>query len=286
MEGLILTNDFITLEKPFYFNWQELQEKRIVKATTEKPFHDINNYTVVKKVPNNLDLFNKELKSYCYENNPNHHRGVFIYPKPVLQETTLKIKEVLVYTLLFNYKPNSNELDVSLIDIKEIDSYINVKTQAKVPEEVLNNFVYYVENIVDNEGILNIELWVSTFEVIENYSSIKTMEDSIATNSGFVEAVKEINPNAKVTSSTSEDLIKYMQVCIRQEKQKRDNNPEYRKEIMKNSLLRILNKNNKEIVKYIDNNFSEEEIYNAIAYMNYLKNKNFKGYLYEIIDNS
>ena len=93
MEGLILTNDFITLEEPFYFNWYELEEKRIVKATTEKPFHDINNYVVVKKVANNLDLFNKELKFYCYENNPNLHRGVFIYPKPVFQESTLNFKE-------------------------------------------------------------------------------------------------------------------------------------------------------------------------------------------------
>lgn len=51
-----------------------------------------------------------------------------------------------------------------------------------------------------------------------------------------------------------------MQVQIRQEKYKRVNNPEYRKEIKKNSLFRILIENNKELINYIDNNFSEEEL--------------------------
>lgn len=260
LEGLILTNDFIAIEEPFYFNWQELKEKRVVKASIEKPIHDLSNYGVIKKIPNNLDLFNKELETYCYENNPNIHRGLFIYPVPVFQESTFNLENILAYTLLFNYKPNSNELDVSLIDFDEMDLYINFKTQAKVQEEVLNDFLYYVENLIDNEGILNIEVWASTFEIVENYQSIKAIEDSIATNSGFVEAVKEINPNAKVTSSTSEDLIKYMQVYMKQEQQKRANNPEYRKEIKKNSLFRILNENNKEIIDYIDNNFTEEEL--------------------------
>lgn len=260
LEGLIVTNDFITLEEPFYFNWQELKEERIVKATAEKPIQDLNNYAVVKKVPNNLDLFNKELKSYCYENNKNMHRGLFIYPVPVFEESTLTLENILAYTLLFNYKTNSNELEISLIDFNELNLYIDFKTQATVQEEVLNNFLYYVENIVDENEVLNVEIWASTFEIIENYESIKVIEDSIATNSGFITAVKEINPNANVTSSTSEDLIKYMQVYIKHETQKRANNPEYRKEIKKNSLFRILNENNKELINYIDNNFSEEEL--------------------------
>ena len=259
LEGLIVTNDFITLEEPFYFNWPELKEKRIVKAT-EKPIQDINNYAVVKKVANNLDTFNKEFRTYCYENNKNIHRGLFIYPVPVFEESTLTLEEVRAYILLFNYKPNSNELEVSLIDFNEVDSYIDLKIQAEVYKKVFDKFIYYVENIVDEEGDLNIEVWASTFEIIENYQSIKAIEDSIATNSGFITAVKEINPNANVTSSTSEDLIKYMQVYIKQEKQKRVNNPEYRREIKKNSLFRILGANNKELIEFIENNLSDEEL--------------------------
>ena len=260
LEGLILTNDFITLEEPFYFNWIELKEKRIVKASVEKPINDLTNYIVVKKVPNNLDLFNKELRTYCYENNPDVHRGLFIYPVPVFEESTLIFKNLLAYTLLFNYKPNSKELDVSLINFDDIDLYIDLKTQAEVHEKVLGDFVYYVHNLIDDKGVLNLEVWASTFEVIENYQSIKKIEDSIATDSGFVEAVKEINPNANITSSTSEDLIKYMQVYIKQEYDKRANNPEYRKEIKKHSLYKLLIKNNEELINYIDNNFSEEEL--------------------------
>lgn len=259
LEGLIVTNDFITLEEPFYFNWPELKEKRIVKAT-EKPIQDINNYAVVKKVANNLDTFNKEFRTYCYENNKNIHRGLFIYPVPVFEESTLTLEEVRAYILLFNYKPNSNELEVSLIDFNEVDSYIDLKIQAEVYKKVFDRFIYYVENIVDEEGDLNVEVWASTFEIIENYQSIKAIEDSIATNSGFITAVKEINPNANVTSSTSEDLIKYMQVYIKQEKQKRVNNPEYRREIKKNSLFRILGANNKELIEFIENNLSDEEL--------------------------
>lgn len=240
LKGLILTNDFITLEKPFYFNWQELEEKEIVEATSEKPIQHLEKYVVVKKVSNNLDLFNTEINSYCFEDSFNTHRGLFIYPKPVFEESTLNFKDVIAHILYFNYNSKYNKLTISLIDYNELDLYLDLKTQLSVKEKLFNDLAYYVENIIDNEGDLNIELWASTFEVLENYQSIKAIEDSIATNSGFVKVVKEVNPSAKVTSSTSEDLIKYMQVVIKKERHKRLNNLELQKEIKARSLEELL----------------------------------------------
>lgn len=240
LEGLIVTNDFITLEKPFYINWQELEEKRIVKATVEKPIQDLEETVVVKKVPNNLDLFNEDFSSYCYEDNSKLHRGLFIYPKPVFIESTLTLKEVLVFILYFNYNIEANELDVSLVDFNKLNLYINLEKQAEVYETIFNDFSNYVENIVNEEGDFNFEVWTSTFEILEDYTSIKTIEDSIATNSGFIEEVKKLNPNAKITSSTSKDLIKYMEVIFKKERSSRLNNKELQQEIKARSIYNLI----------------------------------------------
>ena len=122
---------------------------------------------------------------------------------------------------------------------------MDLKTQLTIKEKLFNDLGFYVENIIDNDGDLNIKLWASTFEILENYPSIKAIEDSIATDSGFVKVVKEVNPSAKVTSSTSDDLIKYMQVFIKKERRERLNNLELQKEIKARSLAELLSNTNK-----------------------------------------
>ena len=130
LEGLILTKDFITLEKPFYFNWPELEEKGIVTATTEEPIQDLDKCYLVKKVPNNFDSFNKEFRTYCFKDNVQLHRGIYFYPKPVFYRSSYDFKELLVYPLYFNYNAAANSLEISLIKINELDNYINFKEMA------------------------------------------------------------------------------------------------------------------------------------------------------------
>lgn len=248
LENLILTKDFINLEEPFYFNWSELEEKRIVTATTEEPIQDLEKCYLVKKVPNNFDSFNKEFRTYCFKNNKNIHRGIYFYPKPALHEPTLDFKELLVYPIYFNYNIKENSLEMSMIKINELDNYINFKELAE--EDIFSDLKYYLENLIDNEGNLNIKTVVSVYNIIEHYPSVKTVEDGIATNTGIVKEALELNPNAKITSSTSEDLINYMSVQFKKSRNKRKKNLKLQEEIKTKNILEWLYNPENKVIDY------------------------------------
>lgn len=260
LEGLILTNDFITLEEPFYFNWQELEEKGIVKAATEEPVQDLEKCYLVKKIANNFDVFEQELRTYCFKKNPNLHRGIYFYPKPVFYESTLEFKELLVYPLLFNYNTsNKGSLEISLIKINNLDMYINFENVTE--EDLFSDLRYYVDNIIDNEGNLNNKTWTSTFEVIESFESFKEIKDSLATGKGVIEDVKNFNPNAKVTSSTSPDLINYLDKGFKTTRAERLNNLELQEEIKNKNLLEWFFNPEKKVIdysKFIEVEFKEQ----------------------------
>ena len=93
LKGKILTNDFIELEKPFYFNMKELLEKGTVEASTKKPSSDLYNEIIIKAVPNNIDTFEEKLKTYCYDNDSKLHRGIITF----LIKEEVKIKNVIGY---------------------------------------------------------------------------------------------------------------------------------------------------------------------------------------------
>ena len=59
----IVSNDYINLETPFYFNIQDLLNNKIVMATTTKPTSKFNEYIKIVNVPNNLDQYNKQFNS-------------------------------------------------------------------------------------------------------------------------------------------------------------------------------------------------------------------------------
>ena len=248
MEGKILFNDFLTLEKPLYFNWEELKDNGIIKATIEKPIHDLKKFIVVKKIPINLDLFNNEINSYCYENSFKLHKGLFIYPKLVFTESTLTLKNILAFILCFNYNMETNELEVSLVDFDDLDLYIDFKTQGTVKEAIFEDLGYYIENIVDNKGNLNVEVWASTFEILEHYKEMKSIEDGIANNSGVVKWVKEAFPNVEISSSTSKDLIKCLNSIFRDVRSNKLKNIKIHEMIKNKSSCRLIysKKNNPE----------------------------------------
>lgn len=78
-----LTNDFITLKKPMYFISDNISQNRV----TIEAFNDngdieedeLYNSFIIHKVPNNLDTFNTEYNKFCYNNQLNRHKGVYIY---------------------------------------------------------------------------------------------------------------------------------------------------------------------------------------------------------------
>jgi len=258
LEGLILTKEFIPLEEPFYFNWPELEEKGIVTATTEEPIQDLDKCYLVKKVPNNFDSFNKEFRTYCYKKNINIHRGIYFYPKPVFFRSSYDFKELLVYPLYFNYNAAANSLEISLIKINELDNYINFKEMAE--EDIFKDLKYYLENLIDNEGNLNFKTWTSVFNIVEPYTSVKSVEDSIATNTGLVKEALELNPTANITSSTSEDLINFLSVRFRKARTERKHNLKLQEEI-KTFLEWLYNPEEKVIdySKFIPMEFKEDK---------------------------
>ena len=260
LEGLILTKEFIPLVEPFYFNWPELEEKGIVTATTEEPIQDLDKCYLVKKVPNNFDSFNKEFRTYCYKKNINIHRGIYFYPKPVFFRSSYDFKELLVYPLYFNYNAAANSLEISLIKINELDNYINFKEMAE--EDIFSDLKYYLENLIDNEGNLNFKTWTSVFNIVEPYTSVKSVEDSIATNTGLVKEALELNPTANITSSTSEDLINFLSVRFRKARTERKHNLKLQEEIKTKSFLEWLYNPEEKVIdysKFIPMEFKEDK---------------------------
>lgn len=73
----IVSNDYITLDKPLYFNMEDLLNNKSVICTTTKPTSKFNEYMKIINVPNNLDQYNKKYNSYCYDA-PGHHKGILI----------------------------------------------------------------------------------------------------------------------------------------------------------------------------------------------------------------
>lgn len=132
LEGKVLTKDFIELDKEnyYYFNKKELAENGTVKAVPEDNFSDFENYYTVKKIPNNLDSFNAEAKSYSYGNDSNRHKGLFIY-------YVVNFYGANPVPLVFDLK--GNELTISLIKLSEIELLIKSEEDVETVKEIVDS---------------------------------------------------------------------------------------------------------------------------------------------------
>lgn len=172
LAGRILTNDFIALDRPYYFDFEKLIHERKAEATTEKPVVEPERLYILKKVPNNLDRPNKKYGTYSFkENNPTFHKGLYYYSIVRTGKGISELEEVeegAVYTLdnayvidfyfLFEYEPKSNNIiihsieeenlgyEIDPLDYPEVYNYIeetNKKlcTDLLLPNGKLNVFV-------------------------------------------------------------------------------------------------------------------------------------------------
>lgn len=139
-QHIVLTKDFIELDKDYYyyFNKKELFKNGTVKTVHEKPSSsiDIENSYTVKRIPNNLDSFNAEFNSYCYENDLNKHKGVYIH--------YLITTEVKPVPLVFDF--NDNELTISLIKLSDIPLLIDNEEDVKTIKNIIDYSSFVVEN--------------------------------------------------------------------------------------------------------------------------------------------
>lgn len=129
----VLDNTFIELPEPVYFNIMELKEEGIVKASPIKPIKELENIYILFNVPNNLDSFNTEINSYCYENNFNLHRGYYV---------TSVFDEKL--ELVFNYNSKNNKLEIAISNDRDL--YFSLE-QEEEKEKLITEKEFYVPEL-------------------------------------------------------------------------------------------------------------------------------------------
>ena len=139
-EGKILTNDYILINEVFYFNFLDLQKNKRVKATKE-PDSTANliNICIVKKIPNNLDVFDKTKRTFCYNGVTNKHKGVYSYNFIFLNKDKPKDSKLLQDYLLFEYDSETEELFISLTTIDNIELMLDV-TEA---EDIISDLLFF-----------------------------------------------------------------------------------------------------------------------------------------------
>ena len=137
VEGKVLTNDFIDIDNVYYFDFIELQKNKKITATKKPDSTALSSTVIVKKIPNNLDVPEKELRTYCYNKNPEEHLGLYSYNKIVLNEIKVKDSQLFQYYLLFKYNSGTEELIVELTSIEDVFLMLDIDKAEKVISELI-----------------------------------------------------------------------------------------------------------------------------------------------------
>lgn len=183
-ENKILSNDFIKLDKPFYFNLNELINNKCVLCSTETPPNEFENYYIIDKIPNNLDKYDKEYKTFCYSDVLSH-KGIIINCFDI--NGTFQY-----YYLIFELKgfPREYKLKISLIKPNElIYNNFNLNKDIELLQQLKEQECDIKERI-KNEHELNKEL---TNEANEFYNN-----NGFPTNENIIIECKNNNESSKL----------------------------------------------------------------------------------------
>ena len=135
----VVSNDFIKLDKPLYFNIQDLLNNKSVICTTTKPTSKFNEFIKIVNVPNNLDSYNKNYNCYCSDA-PNHHKGILINSLLDENHENLFIHylgfEFIINDPDYNLITNSQDtLKISLINETELLNVLNMDKHKEILKE-------------------------------------------------------------------------------------------------------------------------------------------------------
>lgn len=227
LEDKVVEPTFITLDNPFYFNYAELVSSGSVKASTIKPISNLEDVAIVKKVPVNLDKFEPEFKTYCYNKQPNLHKGIYIYHK--LYWNVYIIDKVVDDFLIFQYDLKANELEIGLVkNIDLLDLYVDDNSEenkellkglleeAEVFTKTINDNVdYYTNNV---EYSYNIDSVFKSFEVIESYQQRRRFSSQLDLNKEIESYLLNNNPNLTPEEITTSDLVTVFKSLIQAKK--------------------------------------------------------------------
>ncbi len=141
LEGRILTNDFINLDKPYYFDFKKLIHEGTIEATNKKPIIEAERIYILKKVPNNLDKPNKEYGTYSFtEDNPSYHKGLYFFTIISLlenvEEISLDTIEFLDFYFLFEYDQESEKIIIHSLEEDKLHYEVDFTTYSKAYEYI------------------------------------------------------------------------------------------------------------------------------------------------------
>lgn len=152
-KGKILTNDYVTLKEPLYFNAKELLEEGSVNCSSVKPTTDLDNVQIIKRVPNNLDAINDKL-FYSYEDY-NSHKGIDF---SVFYSDFKTVNDIKTSYLVFDLEYNTLKEDlvpnltISCLKTNELSVYLDIhenKEIIKFLEDIKNNYTKGIEKIIE-----------------------------------------------------------------------------------------------------------------------------------------
>lgn len=158
LDGLTLTNDFLTLNKTYYFNYKELYSKSRTKAVIELPLADLEDYDELTVIPNNLDKFNDNFKTYCHERRETHlGLDLIVVPTELMKDGSEIDNDLKVMYLIF--RDISNKIEMGLIDPLMIDKFIDITEYSEVFQD-LKRIKEELENYII-EGDINSLKYIS-----------------------------------------------------------------------------------------------------------------------------
>lgn len=187
----IVSNDYIKLKEPLYFNIQDLLNNKSVICTNSKPTSKFNEFIKIVNVPNNLDSYNKNYNSYCSDA-PNHHKGILINSLLDENHENLFIHylgfEFIINDPDYNLITNSQDtLKISLINETELlnvlnmDKHKEILKEFKAKEKELKEAIRKdnATNIILNNELNNNELKPDVKKEFENkykFAMFRTIE--------------------------------------------------------------------------------------------------------------
>lgn len=203
----ILDNNFIKLEEPYYFIDRNEYKglKQIITASLENPIETIEKKPdyiyMVNEVPNNLDSFSKEHNTFCFNNNPDRHKGIYIFHKFLnLSDNPEKI-DILDKIYLFDYNEADKTLILEVVDVNELEFKIDLATHKEVYDSITNESINYKDWIyesnlsedgaeriykdIDSDVFLNYAYVFDSYSIIEPYEDFIAMKNYLIRNGSY-----------------------------------------------------------------------------------------------------
>ena len=234
LEGRVLTNDYITLEEPVYINTTELLKRRTVYATSEKPSYDLLNQMVLFKIPNNLDSWNSNYRTFC-SNEKNLHEG--IKPQIALigsdNDNTIKyFYHVFKLSVFYNTYENGrtekiNSIEVSIVTPEELELFLN-QYEEEIAESLLKEFKEFEKSVEEDlaSDLTNLEIAEKYKDpsfyrmLIYNQSILNSTEIVSSVGNSILNIVEELKPIAEDISKEesidldSSDLVEEIETTV------------------------------------------------------------------------